>query len=629
MLYVESLEYQLEQRNFDYDSFITAWGGEPVERLSADQAGLLGISYFRLGLFSEGERALRYAAANGSAESAVELTGCLMANFKFDEARSNAELQFEQAKGFLHGMAARWLGVLETLSGNVKYGAGLLKQSYRDFQGVGNKRGMQIAANMLGASLILRAEYAQAERYLKRSLELSNPDQEHAIWIDTGIKLFMLYAYTDRAREAKDTLDKMREYLHCVSPRASKYFDFQIKLCDLVYSRLLRNNVKFITKSLTLASHLKDKNSRHIEGMVWLGPLLIDSFSRMTNQHRMALELIAANVPDGIRFIPVQVIEAVIWSRMQGELRAVDSLKLTLDAAIQGGHRFDAVRCRLHLAGCLYLVGRPNEAIPILKTALKEITLIGRNFLIDDDLRSISPVLMYAKADAEVRELLREIDGKSFAPHNNPVEVKTFGLIEFSTPVKANWKLDEVNVLLILTYMAIRPDRTIDQIARAVLTEKYLESPESAYTYVRQCILRLKEHFGEDAIVMTQERRAGPGRYGLNDRFAFKTDFEQAYDALADGDLETLTKLYQGRFVAQSDCEFVQEINQEIEGAFYQSLLEQLNATQDIEGLQQLQRYARHLISVAPENFDAADLHDEISERINGPAARPPFKAAG
>lgn len=616
MLYADSLEYQLERRNFDYDSIISAWGAVPLERLTAEQAGMLGISLFRLGLFADGERALRYAAANGSVESAIELTGCLLANFKLEEARSNGERLFVEAQGFLHSMAARWLGIVEMIAGNVKYGAGLLKQSYREFQSVGNRRGMQIAANMLGGTLIMRVEYAQAERFLKRSLELSNPDHEPAFGIDTGIKLFMLYAYTDRPKEAQATLDNMRELQKRVSTKAGKYFEFQIKLCDLVYSRLLKNNLKFVTKSLSLIPYLRDKHSRHIEGMLWLGPLLIDSFSRMTGQHRMALELIAANVPDGFRFIPLQVIEAVIWSRMDGELRAVDSLRLTLDAAIQGGHRFDALRCRLHLANCLYLVGRPAEAIPILVVALREIKTVGRNFLIDDDLKSITSVLVYASADPEVSLLLREINARSFAPDKSAVEVKTFGLIEFKTPVKANWKLDESNVLLILTYMAIRPDRTIDQIARAVLTEKYRESSEAAYTYVRQCILRLKDQFGEDAIVMTQEKRAGPGRYGLNDRFAFKTDFEQAYDALADGDLETLVRLYQGRFAAQSDCEFVQEINQEIEGAFYQNLLEQLNGTHDAEELRQLQRYARHLISVAPENFDATDLHDEIGERI-------------
>lgn len=614
MKYENSIEYQLQQRGFKYAAVIDALQ-QLARPLTPEEVGMLGTCQFRLGLFEEAEANLTAAKRGGSVEAEIELQGCRLALLKFDEARDDLEALVvrTEGQGFLHSMALRWAGVTETLVGNVSYGTGLLSQAYREFQAVGNERGMQITANMLGAAQILRGDFEKAEFYIKRCLKLSTLGVEPAFWIDTGIKLFMVYAYTDRPGEAKEAIELMKQAIVNVSPQASSYFTTQIRLCETVLCRLQNNKWAFARSLLNLHPLLLDKQQRHVEALLWLGPLLLDSISRM-GQHRAALGIIRRLLPDrNLRPITVQVVESVILLRSGGYKAAVHNLEQTLAAASEGGQRIDAIRCQLHLADALYKSGKPDEAVRHLNSALHSLSHTVTNFLIRDDLDAIKSVLLYGQSKPETAHLLQIMRGKAPAPQRHVLQLQTFGRLSLQEDGQPRrWTLADQPVLLILTYIKARPGPTVDQIAREVLTEKYLESRDAAHSYVRQTIMQLRKEFGKDCLLARQERKTAPARYFVSDELVLRLDVDAAYDALAEGDLEKFFEVYQGRFAAQVESSFAASVNDDIEGAVYQYLAALFQGAESLSDLHHLDRWVKLLLSVAPENEAAVQLSEEI-----------------
>lgn len=618
MKYEHSVEYQLQQRGFDYPGVIETLRQLP-RPLTPEELGMLGTSQFRLGLFAEAEPNLLAAKHGGCLEAEIELQGCRMALLKFDLAREDLEtlVRRTEGQGFLHSMALRWAGVTETVVGNVITGTGLLSQAYREFQAVGNARGMQITANMLGAALILRGDLEKAEYYVRRSLALSTPGTEPAIWIDTGIKLFMMCALTDRPGEAREAVELMKRASGHVSPQASGYFDIQIRLCETVLHRLHDNKWAFAKSLLKLHPLLLDKQQRHIEALLWLGPLLLDSISRV-GQHRVALGIIRRLLPDrSLRPVVIQVVESVIQLRNGGYKAAVHNLQETLAAASANGQRIDAIRCQLYLADALYKSGKPDEAVEHLNAALHSLAHISPNFLIRDDLDAIKSVLLYGQSKGDTARLLQIVRGSAPAPERHVLQLQTFGRLTLEEDGQPRcWTLADQPVLLILTFLKARPGSTVDQIAREVLSEKYLESREAAHSYVRQAIMQLRQRFGKECLLARQERKAAPARYYVNDELVLRLDVDAAYDALAEGDLAGLFEVYQGRFAAALDSAYAASVNDDIEGAVYQYLAARFAGAEGLSELHDLDRWVRLLLSVAPEHDAAVQLGEDIDAAI-------------
>ncbi|MEF2278353.1 hypothetical protein V3W47_08565 [Deinococcus sp. YIM 134068] len=619
MRFEQSLEHQLELLDFDYGKVIQQIKARELKGpLTVEEVGLMGISQFRLGLFREAKQSLGYAADHGNTECAIELCGCRFALFEFTEALETLHLLRSDCHGFLHGMVLRWTAILECFMGNATYGVGLLTRAYREFQAVGNKRGMQIAANMLGATLLLSGDYQKAEYYIKHSFDLSDPSKEQALWVDTSLKLFMVYAYTDRVAEAGRTLHEMRRYVAHVSNRASSYFGLTLKLCETVMSRLTGNRLTFATNLVKLQMILSDKSQRHVEGLVWVGPLLLDSISKM-GQHGIAHKLIDKMLPDpSLRPTSVRIIEAVIWLRKGGYIAAINKLEQTLEAAREGGQRLEVIRCHLYLADAFYKAGAPALAVPHLAEGLSALIRWGGNFIVYDDLDTMKSVLLYGQSQPETAELLRVIRGKAPAPpQDQALYLRTLGRMEIKGKGQAmKWRLDEREVLLILAYLTLRPNETIEQIAESALSEKWLESPETAKVYVRQVIMLLRQQFGKDQLLASQERKNTPARYRLSDNLNLKLDVDAAYEALARGDLEGMFELYQGPFAARSDSAFAREVNDKLEGAVYQALLSAANAAQDAEAFATVGRWVRQMISLVPENPEVAELARRLDKQL-------------
>lgn len=620
MKYESSVEYQMQQRNFAYAAVIETLRLQATGRpLTPTELGMLGSSQFRLGLFKEAEVSLLAARDGGNVEAEIELQGCRLALLKFELAREDLELLIHRTEGFLHSMALRWAGVTEAILGNTSYGVGLLNQAYREFQAAGNARGMQITANMLGGILTMRGDFEKAEFYIKRSLKLSDPQVEQAFWVDTGVRLFMLYAYTDRPREARETIDLMKRTIVEISPqaKASGYFNIQIRLCETVLYRLQDKKGAFVKALLSLHPLLLDKRQRHVDAVLWLGPLLLDSISRM-GQHQVALGIIRHLLPDSsTRLIPLRVVESVIQLRSGGYKKAISLLEQALEAAQEGGQRLDAIRCQLYLADALYKSGRAEMALPYLNQALHSLGHVKSNFLIRDDLDAIKSVLLYGEAKPETARLLQIMRGKVPAPRGRELQLQTFGRLSLQEDgQERKWTLAEQKVLLILTYLKRQPGATVDQIAQEVLTEKHLEAPKAAHIYVRQALKLLRDEFGKDMILASQERKTAPARYRLADELVLRLDVEAAEDALAEDDLETFFEIYQGRFAAHLDGNFVAAVNDDLEGAAYQHLFNLKRSAASLSDLYQLERWVKLLLSVAPENEAVVQLNMDIDEAI-------------
>lgn len=626
MKYESSVEYQLQRRNFAYAAVIeTLWLQATGRSLTPTELGMLGSSQFRLGLFKEAEVSLLAARDGGNVEAEIELQGCRLALLKFELAREDLELLIHRTEGFLHGMALRWAGVTEAILGNTSYGVGLLNQAYREFQASGNARGMQITANMLGGILTMRGDFEKAEFYIRRSLKLSDPQVERAFWVDTGVRLFMLYAYTDRPREARETIDLMKRTIVEISPqaKASGYFNIQIRLCETVLYRLQDKKGAFVKALLSLHPLLIDKRQRHIDALLWLGPLLLDSISRM-GQHQVALGIIRHLLPDrSARILPLRVVEGVILLRGGGYAKAISALEQALEAAQEGGQRLDAIRCQLYLADALYKSGWAEKAIPHLNQALRSLGHVKSNFLIRDDLDAIKSVLLYGESKPETAHLLQIMRGKVPAPLGRELQLQTFGRLSLQEDgQERKWALDEQKVLLILTYLKRQPGATVEQIAKEVLTEKHLESPKAAHIYVRQALKLLRDEFGKEAILSSQERRAAPARYRLADEFVLRLDVEAAEKALDEDDLEKFFEIYQGPFAAHLDGIFVTAENEHIEGRAYQYLSNLKRVAGGLSDVYQLERWAKLLLSVAPENEDVVQLNMDVDEAIAAASAQ-------
>ena len=608
MRYEDSLEYQLELRKFDYADVVDKLQHLGRE-LTSGEWGLLGISMFREGEFTKSIPVLERAAALGEIEAEIELQGARILSMQFDSALEELDRLIETTSGFAQVLALRWAGVGAGFTGSVVYGTGLLNQAYQLSQSLGCERGNQIVGVMLALGYMLQGKYDKAIVHLERAIKYFSPGVESGYYIYCCSKLFLAYGYANKIKEARDVIKLM----HNEVGHTRKFYKVQIHMCEALLQRFKNDNWRFRQSLLKLAPLLAGKREHHIDALLWLGPPILDAVSGL-GQHRTVLSLIHRMLPDrNSRPISLRVLEAVVLLRSGGYRMAVQYLEQTLMEVKESGLRFEAIRCELYLADALYKSGLPEKALGHLNEALRALGKTTLNWVLKDDLKALTSVLLYGESRAETAELLQTVRDQEVVPVQQGLWLRTFGALELIDNGRTyHWALNEQHVLLILCYLAMRPDHTVDQIAQDVLTEKFSVAPAAARSYVRQVILLLRAALGEDVILTIQPSVTRPARYRIGDGFTLNIDVQSAYDALADGDITGVFQFYQWRFANQSDSNFTREINSEMEGQLYHSLVKAFKTATTITELYQVEAWARTLLSLAPENDEVIGLIDQL-----------------
>ncbi|WP_135230735.1 hypothetical protein [Deinococcus fonticola] len=611
MTYSDSLEYYLESRGFRYSELkdeLLAY--EQARPLTQRENALLGMIYFRTSYFREAQHYLSTAVileGPDKTEAAIELAGAFLGEVRLSAAEQVIDELPSNLTSWEKNMLLRRRGLVATLQGDTAQAIGLLEQAWRGFVADNTPRGKGISGHILGGLLTLRGEYAKAQRYFSQTIEYARISGQPLLLIDALAKQFISYIYADDLSAAQGVLDEMK----ATTGALPTYFHTTIVMCEVVFARAKNRQIGYRAKLLQLGTLYKEMP--HPEIMLWLAPIVLDSVS-LAGGNEVALKMLNKSLPDRTNApITVQITEAVILTRMGGHRRAAERLAEISEQADESGQRLDKARANLYLANALFKSEQHLKVPAPLIEGIREIVALGSNFLIRDDLNCMKDLLKWARIQESTRPFVQLLEAGR-QRHGDGLTLTTLGKMRGLLDGQSlHFRLDESEILLILTYIYMRPNSTYEQIAEAIFPDK---SSLTGRSYARQSVMLLRQELGEQKLVTMQPSKNKPARVRL-EGLDVNLDLEVLFQAIEAEDFDAVFAVYHGRFAPQNNSSFVTEIVTQIESSLCHAFDRQIEKTTSQSGLAKLLKYATQFRDVAIDNPNVRNLYDKIHRAMS------------
>ena len=588
-----------------YDQVIKTLHPLPIR--TRRERALLGMAYVRLGQAVAGEPELVAAAELGDLEAAVELGSCWLLQDRAQEAIEQLEQVLPKVGGALRLIALRWLGVTRWMAGQPVVGTALLEQAWRGALAANNVREEVLASHRLaGAMLWQKAEWQRAEIMLKKAITYFDETAQYWLQADAGQYLFYLYTRTNNRAGAEKILSELRSLYWRIPP----FYQTMVDCCEAYFERLNGDEIAFKAK-LEKVWH-QAQGQTNTPGLLWTTLLLADIYS-LEGSHIQALRTLQSfpGINGSYSVLEARLVDAILQRRRGSVGSAIKHLEEVIQQARERDELPVLARASLHLASAYLQTGQSEKVAKPFTEACRRLSKIGLTLENRRDLMELSPLLLYAEQHEELSSyaavLLDEsLEGSSEHPR---VTVKTFGAVELrldGRPVR--FRLP--GTIPVLIYLSQHPDQTVKQISWQLF------GSEEHLSYVRQCILLLRETLGENTVVLRQEGRNKSGFYRLG--VEVKTDLDDLYTLLNAGRLTKAINIYDGPFLSLSGFEaraWLIDTGIEVRDAIFNALRQAIcEATSPAERNQAL-ALVWSLVDKDYEDQDALELYSEAARR--------------
>lgn len=574
-------EQYFEHLNYDYDQVLTHLRALQSERtLNADELCAQGLILYRMAQFSAAERTLTAAANQGSELAVIELSAVQLALYKFADALETIEAARQTVSPRWASQAQMRHGIIQAFTGHLTQGLTLVEGAYQEFVVSRNRRGIEEAASYLGCLHVLAGDTERAQHYLQASLKAGESQGDLYLRLDTLTRLLVRCVMANDHQGAVAAVDTARIDFARLPRSVGVFYYYQAGLRETALGFMRGENLQFLTNIFGFKEVVEDRSYDNLEAVFWFGAMLMDAFIK-TGDNYLALDMVNMAFPDETYRTPGnRAFEAVIAQKMGDYARAQELLEANLQRALQGGYWLDRIRCELYLADNMYKTGRPGEAIELLWGTLQLISAKPVNFIIRNDLANVAGLIAFAKSLEQFAELITAIEQGGPESEHNMIRIKGVGrpLIIFGD-IQINWKLDAVSTSLVLLYIRLHPNSTIQQIAENVLTEKFVESKAKAETYVRQIIHQIRKQFGDEAILVDRPKnKTLPGRFKVGDNLMIASDYDFIFNHIVQNDVEAVLSVYNAPFAVDHPSTFTDLERGRMQDAIYGLICDHVEA---------------------------------------------------
>ena len=565
MSYAGSLEEKLEARGFDYPAIIRFLSAEALaDGLSPVEQALLGMSYLRTARLSEAEVHLQKALVglppgdNAFTEVLLELAGVRLAALQPQQAEALLAQIALTTSPWLNNMLLRRRANLCIVRGDILKACTLYDQAWQGFIAANLPRGNALTGFYLGAVLTYRGEFERAEKLLEYTIKASVVVSQPALLFDALSKKIMLLILQDKLLDAQEYLEEMKNLKSLHDPSFPLFMSAVVLMNEIVLAKAKGQHTRFLMKITQLGTVIKERP--HPEMIYWLGPIVLDSLSKL-GRHDQARQLLKQSLPkEVLPPVNVRLVEAIIFIRTGQARHAAQLLSDIVEEARDSGLRLDYIRAQLHLANALFKSKQHLKITEPLIEGLKGLVSLRKNFLIRDDLISLKSLLKWGRHQDEIRLYIDLLDSSN--DEENHLVIQAFGgLKALLNGQPLNFRLDEQEILLLLAYIYKHPNCTYAELASEVLSEK---APHTGTSYARQAVMLLRQQLGEDRLITLRDKPNHPARLRL-ENLKVTFDVDSLFESLEHRDIERLAMIYQGRLAPRSTSLYAEKINRLVE----------------------------------------------------------------
>ncbi len=595
----------------NYVAAITALSGR--SDLSAREQAILGISLLRTMQLAEAEPHLIRAYKQGDLEAAVEYGNFLRASGKHEQAIEFLLQLIPKLDGELEFKALRWRGAAAFQLGRVEESLADSEQAWHGYIGLGDEEEAAKVAVFLAKIHDTRGNYARAEQLLTGALKALPAAPNPTPRLGALQNLIELYRTVGRIVEAQELLREAKPLLAKAPPYMKTVFGVsEANICRLTGDELRYEEILF-----EIRGALEAMGDRQLH--IWVTRETADLHSRR-GEHGLALQVLM-NFPDGDRIEklhPDLIFMHGVLARRRNDLdAAIQYFRLAVEKYKESIDSRNFTRTMLQLAYALHAARKPTEAAQVLRSAIGGLLRLSTQAYLRPEIDELEEVLRFAALEPDLATMLDPIL-KTFGSLRSEegdeeqvfLHLRTFGDPRIMRN-GLNAALNHAPSLLVLSYLALEPDRTRQEIQLGLFPDR---DPVTAGNVVRDAIRNIRGALGKDII-----ETYGPHnqtRYRINSKVVFSMDYPRLFEQLNQGEVIAALTLYKGDFLPEMEGEWVEEKREAARMAMSLELHKHIEALITAGDARRAILMCNQLLRIDPLDLEVLELRVKLSRQV-------------